>query len=80
MQHAQVLGLNDADSDLYQTVAVFSLLVRMGGGGEGGGENVQPRIPPLALFFLLPFFKVEISLCKLIPLFSPGPVHSGSAS
>ena len=26
------------------------------------------------------FFKVEISLCKLIPLFRPGWVHRGSAS
>ena len=26
------------------------------------------------------FFKVEISLCTLLPLFTPGSVHSGSAS
>ena len=26
------------------------------------------------------FFEVEISSCKLIPLFIPGPVHSGSVS
>ena len=32
-----------------------------------------------ALFFFL-FFKVEISSRKLIPLFRPGSVHSGSAS
>ena len=31
---------------------------------------------PPALFF----FKVEISLCTLIPLLRPGSVHSGSAS
>ena len=34
---------------------------------------------PTCAFFLL-FFKVEISLCKLIPLFRSGSVHSGSAN
>ena len=35
---------------------------------------------PASAFFLLLFFKVEISLLTLIPLFTPGLVHSGSAS
>ena len=38
-------------------------------------ENVQQFIPHLCFFF-----KVEISSCKLIPLFWPGSVHSGLAS
>ena len=48
----------------------------------GIGENVRPFIPGFAfssLFFLL-FFKVEISLRTLIPLFKLGSVHSGSSS
>ena len=40
------------------------------------GECSTVHSPP-ALFF---FFKVEINLHKLIPLFRPGSVHSGSAS
>ena len=36
------------------------------------GECLTSKSPP-ALFF---FFKVEISLCTLIPLFTPGLVHS----
>ena len=44
---------------------------------QGFGENVWPFIPCLPFFF---FFKVEISLRTLIPLFRPGSVHSGSAS
>ena len=43
---------------------------------QGLGENVQQFITHLRFFF----FKVEISLCTLIPLFRPGSVHSGSAS
>ena len=35
--------------------------------------------PACAFFFFL-FFKMEISSHKLIPLFRPGSVHSGSAS
>ena len=55
-----------------------------GGGGGGGGfflacedfwENVRPFIPRLRIFF-----KLENSPRTLIPLFMPGPVHSGSAS
>ena len=42
-------------------------------------ENVPPFIPRLRVFFLF-FFKVEISWRTLIPLFTPGLVHSGSAS
>ena len=41
-------------------------------------ENVRPFIP--ALFFSFFFFKVEISLRTLIPLFRPGSVHNGSVS
>ena len=35
---------------------------------------------PHALLFLFLFFKVDISSRTLIPLFTPGSVHSGSAS
>ena len=35
-----------------------------------------PPVLSLSLFFF--FFEVEFSLCTLIPLFSPGSVHSGS--
>ena len=45
---------------------------------RGIGENVQPFIPHLHLFFF--FFKVEISSRTLIALFMPGSVHSGSTS
>ena len=40
-------------------------------------ECLTINSPPVLFFF---FFKVEISLCTLIPLFMPGSVHSGSAS
>ena len=43
---------------------------------RGFWENVR-QFSPRLLFF---FFKVEISLRTLIPLFRPGSVHSGSAS
>ena len=58
-------------------------------GGDGGDgffltckdfgimfDNSFPACP----FFLFYFFKVEISSSKLIPLFRPQTVHSGSAS
>ena len=45
------------------------------------GENVQPVIPHIALFFFFSFFfEAEFSSRTLIPLFMPGSVHSGSAS
>ena len=56
-------------------VVAFSSLARI-------WENVRPVIPCLCFtkLFVFVFIKVEISLCKLIPLFRPGSVHSGSAS
>ena len=39
-------------------------------------KNVRQFIPRLRFFF----FEVEVSLRKLIPIFRPGSVHSGSAS
>ena len=50
---------------------------------RGFWENVRPLILRLRFSFLLLrlfFFKVEISSRKLISLFVPGSVHSGSAS
>ena len=59
-----------------------------GGGGGGGGshfltcEDLGRMFDKLflacALFYFI--FLVEISLRTLIPLFTPGLVHSGSAS
>ena len=43
------------------------------------GWRLDDSFPP-ALFVFFFFFKVEISSCTLIPLFRPGPFHSGSAS
>ena len=43
---------------------------------RGFWENIWP-FPACTFFF---FFKVEIILCTLIPLFMPGSVHSGSVS
>ena len=43
-------------------------------------ENVLSFISRLRFFFLLFFFKVEISSRTLIPLCMPGSVNSGSAS
>ena len=56
----------------------------LGQGVDGGGfslacEDFRRMFDnsfPACAFFL----KVEISSCKLIPLFRPGSVHSGSAS
>ena len=41
------------------------------------GEMSYNSVPAYAFFF---FFKVEISLRTLIPLFRPGSVYSGSVS
>ena len=46
---------------------------------RGIWENFPQFISPPGLFLLF-FFKVEISMRTLIPLFTPGSVHSGSAS
>ena len=50
----------------------------------GFGENVWPFIPHLCFSYFSSssffFFKVEISLHTLFPLFRPGSVHSGSVS
>ena len=48
----------------------------------GFWENVRQFIPCLCFkkHFVFVFIKVDISLCKLIPLFRPGSVHRGSAS
>ena len=43
---------------------------------RGLRKNIRQFNPRLPFFF----FKVEISSRKLIPLFRPGSVHSGSAS
>ena len=52
-----------------------------GGGGffllRGFGGKVRRFIPRLRFLFC---FEVEISSTTLIPLFTPGSVHSGSAS
>ena len=45
---------------------------------RGFGENVRQFIPRLRFTFF--FFQVEISLRKIIPLFRPWSVHSGSGS
>ena len=45
---------------------------------RGFGENGRRFIPRLRFFFLIS--KVEISSRKLIPIFRPRSVHSGSAS
>ena len=59
------------------------LMLFLNGGGffltfEGFGEGLTIH-SPLVLFFFF-FLKVEISSHSLVPLFSPGSVHSGSAS
>ena len=46
---------------------------------ENFGRIFNNSFPTCAFLFFL-FFKVEISLYTLIPLFRPGSVHSGSAS
>ena len=56
----------DRDGKRKSQVVIFSSLTCE------AWENVRP----LLHFF---FFKVEISSRTLIPLFRPGPVHSGSA-
>ena len=53
----------------WHVVVAFSSHVRI------WGECSTIHSPP-ALFF----FKVEISSCRLLPLFRPGSVHSSSAS
>ena len=44
------------------------------------GECSTIHSSPALFFFFFFFFEVEISLRTLIPLFTPGSVHSGSAS
>ena len=66
--HCLVILLDNLDED--------------GGGGfflagEDFGRMFDNLFPACAFFF---FWLVEISLSKLIPLFRPGSVHSGSAS
>ena len=54
-------------------VVAFSSLARI-----WGGKFDYPF--PACVFFVVVFFKVEIRLRALIPLFMPGSVHCGSAS
>ena len=45
---------------------------------QGFWDNVRPLLPCLRFFLFL--FKVEISSRTLIPLYTPGSVHSGPTS
>ena len=61
------------------------LLKTGGGGGDGGGFILACEVFGKCLTvhsqpFTFFFFNVEISSRTLIPLFTPGSVHSGSAS
>ena len=61
--------------------AVWSLPVPMQGFGRKIFDESTPSCSSFFLsFFLFFLFFVEISSCTPIPLFKPGPVHSGSVS